>query len=389
MEAQPYDSTATGKSSCDWRSSARVTLASGGSSCALHVRTGERRILLHWLRRLNALIADAAVATGEARDGRAAAASGEAGGAAVVDVAISAAGAIGSAAERDPKPKGARRQAHGDGCHQPGGEVGARDAAEAGQESFAGHAHLGKVLHTFRTDAVAWDAVAEAPLPTGTAATKGIPNAGAGGVGDGAAPPLELEVRMIDTTSRKGDRKGDRKGEIGQEAATRLRGVVVGPRSRVLRGRLLGCYTGRVVGPDERAAKSAAGSGGGASALDAYSFPINRTHAMDPTEPDGSLPNDTPHGMALVNEPRGDAMPNVWPMEYRFGGCRDRDGRPGVPYYAAREILAGEEVTVCYGPNYDRSSYTEASTCADGALLSRWSALQDLVLRPLLHSVSE
>jgi hypothetical protein len=46
-------------------------------------------------------------------------------------------------------------------------------------------------------------------------------------------------------------------------------------------------------------------------------------------------------------------------------------------------------VTVCYGPNYDRSSYTEASTCADGALLSRWSALQDLVLRPLLHSVSE
>jgi hypothetical protein len=43
--------------------------------------------------------------------------------------------------------------------------------------------------------------------------------------------------------------------------------------------------------------------------------------------------------MALVNEPVGDALPNLTPMEYRYGLCRDRDGRRGVPYYAVRDVL--------------------------------------------------
>ena len=52
-------------------------------------------------------------------------------------------------------------------------------------------------------------------------------------------------------------------------------------------------------------------------------------------------------------------MPNVYPMEYEFGRCRDRDGRSGVPYYAVRDIRPNEQLTVCYGPHYDRRGHYE------------------------------
>ena len=52
-----------------------------------------------------------------------------------------------------------------------------------------------------------------------------------------------------------------------------------------------------------------------------------------------------------------------------------------MAYYAARAIRPGDELLVCYGPNYQRDY---ASTCTDRPLLARWSALQALLLGPVL-----
>ena len=108
---------------------------------------------------------------------------------------------------------------------------------------------------------------------------------------------------------------------------------------------------------------------------------VNASHVVDPTDAHGRVPDETPHQMALVNEPTGDAMPNLTPMEYRHGLCRDREGNAGVAYVAVRDILPGEALTVCYGPSYKRDY---ATVCADTALLGRWTALQQRLLRPLL-----
>ena len=72
--------------------------------------------------------------------------------------------------------------------------------------------------------------------------------------------------------------------------------------------------------------------------------------------------------MALVNEPGPSELPNATPLDYAYGLCRDRYGRPGVPYYAARAIGAGEEVHVCYGPHFRRDY---ATSCTDRPLLAR------------------
>ena len=82
--------------------------------------------------------------------------------------------------------------------------------------------------------------------------------------------------------------------------------------------------------------------------------------------------------MSLVNEPHGTQLPNLTPLDYQhMGSCRDRDGRPGVPYLAARSIQAGEEATVCYGPSFHREY---ATVCADAPLMQRWTALQARLL---------
>ena len=100
---------------------------------------------------------------------------------------------------------------------------------------------------------------------------------------------------------------------------------------------------------------------------------------MDPTDGDGYVAPDTRHEMALVNEPNGEHLPNLWPMDYGFGNCRDRHGEPGVAYVAVREILEGEELTVCYGSTYAyRSGYE--TVCADNALMERWTAVQQRVV---------
>ena len=78
------------------------------------------------------------------------------------------------------------------------------------------------------------------------------------------------------------------------------------------------------------------------------------------------------HEMAVVNEPHL-GLPNVFPFDYEYGRCRDRYGALGVAYYAASQIVAGDELLVCYGAGFGRGSqYT--SMCTDTALLARWSA---------------
>uniref|UniRef100_A0A7S2MJU8 SET domain-containing protein n=1 Tax=Haptolina brevifila TaxID=156173 RepID=A0A7S2MJU8_9EUKA len=156
--------------------------------------------------------------------------------------------------------------------------------------------------------------------------------------------------------------------------ARRSRGVVVAHGSQLQLGDLAGCYTGTLLGLKEREAKRVTG-------FEAYVFPVNATHVVDPTDDRGQVPTDTEHEMAFVNEPTGEAMPNLTPMEYRFGLCRDRHGRPGVPYYAVRQVLPGEELTVCYGPGFMR---TYKTVCSESALVGRWTELQERLLRPLL-----
>ena len=73
-------------------------------------------------------------------------------------------------------------------------------------------------------------------------------------------------------------------------------------------------------------------------------------------------------------------MPNISPLGYRFGLCHDRHGRAGVPYYATRDVLAGEELLVCYGAKFPRA-YT--TTCSNVELLSRWARQQERLLRPI------
>lgn len=359
--------------SASWASSLRRyeederTLAGGawkhssGAGCALHVRTGERRILLHWLHRIRVLVAEAEAASAAGAAEAPEATQGEVmpmeptwepADAGAVGVGVHPAGAVSDA----------RSSVEGYSCQQEDRRCDETPASHVDDANMM--VRHGELLHTFRADAIGWDPELDTPLRQPTAAGTPLERRG--------RSTAELEVRRI-----IGDVRG---GGAAQSGGDALRGVVVGAGGRVLRGQLLGCYTGRVLGPEERAAKRATSE----SSSDAYTFPINATHVVDPTAADGSLPSNTPHNMALVNEPRGDMMPNVWPMEYQFGTCRDRDGRPGVPYYAAREILGGEEIVVCYGPRYDRSRYTAPSMCADAVLLARWSALQDKLLRPLL-----
>lgn len=273
---------------------------SRAAACALHVRTGERRILLHWYRRLRWLSKDEADSSTD---------------------------------DDAPWNGGSRRT-----------ETTTAPAQEDAEE---------KPLQRFKADAVAWDSKQDAAFPA--------PDS-----------PAILEVRSLPTVgaSRESTSRGD------AAAQRQRRGVAVARNSRLRLGDIAGCYTGTVVGPEAREAKQHTG-------FEAYSFPVNGTHLVDPTDASGHVPSDTLHQMALVNEPTDDTMPNLTPMEYgaSFGRCHDRDGRPGVPYVAVREILPGEALTVCYGPHYVRH-YT--TVCSDRSLLGRWTALFERVLQAIL-----
>ena len=334
-------------------------LASGGSwrqtsgvRCAIHVRTGERRILLHWLGRLRALSGD---------HGERVAAGGSGIG---ISFGVDASGSVSSGGRRssasDSRYRGVRRTHH---SMRPAQQQQQQPHEEEDSEGGGG------LLHSFAADATGWDINRNAPLWSPAIARR---NAEAGSSG---VPQPVLEVRQLSANDCNHTGYGSANPA---DCSRRLRGVIAGPGSRIEPGQLLGCYTGRVLGPFERANKRVRSSG-----FESYCFPVNATHVVDPTDEQGQLSSDTPHSMALVNEPSGDSMPNVWPMDYRYGACRDRELRPGVPYYAAREIAPGEELVVCYGATFQRATYR--TTCSDATLLARWTELQKRVLPPLLH----
>ena len=147
-------------------------------------------------------------------------------------------------------------------------------------------------------------------------------------------------------------------------------------------GDLVGCYSGQSLDAAAWQAKRLA-----APRAAAFVYWANSTHVIDPTSKSGHMHDTAPpyrHEMAVVNEgslPQG--LPNLYPLDYEHGRCRDRYGALGVAYYAASQIVAGDELLVCYGADFSRGQYT--SMCADTGLLARWSALQRLMLRHIDH----
>ena len=69
--------------------------------------------------------------------------------------------------------------------------------------------------------------------------------------------------------------------------------------------------------------------------------------------------------------------------------CRDRWGGSGLPYYANTQIVAGDELFVCYGATYEReydticsdSSFEDCETIYRYSLsVSMWRCAAQLVL---------
>ena len=177
---------------------------------------------------------------------------------------------------------------------------------------------------------------------------------------------VQMEIRRTTLTTNAGP--------------TPAYGVFVAHGSHLELGDLAGCYSGAVVRGDALVAKKERG----ASGVDVYSYDINETHFVDPTSESGRIDDTQPPfrvEMAAVNEPTV-GPPNVTPLDYAFGLCRDRLGALGVPYYATRRIEAGEELLVCYGAAYQRASYT--SSCADEARSDEWTRRDYARIRPLI-----
>lgn len=196
-------------------------------------------------------------------------------------------------------------------------------------------------LHRFWSDSVPWD-------PARDASTGGSPRR------------CEMEVRPRDPQSR-----------------AVLEGVFVANGTCSFEpGDLVGCYTGEIVDQAARDRKKLT-----APRAEDHIYPVNATHAVDPTSAStGTMADTVPpyrSEMAVVNEPTS-GLPNVYPVDYEYGRCRDRYGEKGVAYYAARSIMPGDEVLVCYGTGFSRGYET---TCAGAQLLGRWSALQRILLR--------
>ena len=77
-------------------------------------------------------------------------------------------------------------------------------------------------------------------------------------------------------------------------------------------------------------------------------------------------------------------LPNVSPLDYELGRCRDRHGHPGIALYAVRTINAGEEVHACFATMNASREY--ATSCSHHNLLRRWSGMQRTLLAPYLRA---
>ena len=136
---------------------------------------------------------------------------------------------------------------------------------------------------------------------------------------------------MVGTASRSGE---------GGEAATRLRGLVVSQGGHAPRSRLLGCYTGRVVGPDERTAKSAAVvdgyypivDGGISALLRAFPFESVRPSLLYYRHPAGRKETAALRGLLLAQGYQTSAHweTGAW-GEHNLAWRTDRCAAPGMP----------------------------------------------------------
>ena len=172
---------------------------------------------------------------------------------------------------------------------------------------------------------------------------------------------------------------------VGTRGAPRPRGVFV-VSGTLQMGDLVGCSGGELLSEGARQARRKN------PALDSswedYALRFNRTHVLDPTSAETGRVDDTSPPfrweMALVNEPGPGRLPNL----VSLGGgdharCLDRFGSPGVPYYAVRQVQAGAELSVCYGPSYNRHA-AYVTSCSETALLTRWERQMRVVLQPFL-----
>ena len=154
-------------------------------------------------------------------------------------------------------------------------------------------------------------------------------------------------------------------------------GVFVAAGSHLELGDLAGCYSVRSCAATRWSPKER-----GASGIDVYSYDINETHFVDPTSESGRIDDTQPLfrvEMAAVNEPTA-GPPNVTPLDYAFGLCRDRLGALGVPYYATRRSRPARSCSFATGP--DTSAPRTRAVVPMGAV-RRWTR------RTMLHPAAD
>jgi len=150
-------------------------------------------------------------------------------------------------------------------------------------------------------------------------------------------------------------------------------------KERILsKGHLVGCYTGVLRDEEDESQKNAT-----SPSMGAYTYHWNETHVIDPTDDRGEIPEtgSTPLcAMAFVNEPGRGLLPNIVMVDDPW--CKDTKGRVGIPFYAFRTILPGDEVLGCYGKDYTARTYETvcASDDFDRYLNAMRADIDDILL---------
>ncbi|KAL4430122.1 hypothetical protein ABPG77_004904 [Micractinium sp. CCAP 211/92] len=150
--------------------------------------------------------------------------------------------------------------------------------------------------------------------------------------------------------------------ELIEVAPSRVAGKGVFATVTIPAGTVIGCYPGRPRTPAEMVAKCAVAPG----ARD-YAFKTRDGRLLDPTDAAGQLSASPAPGLpwlpidfslAYINEPpKGAGGTNVTVED-------DPSDPAGLLCVTARDIVAGEELFMDYGPTYDRSRYA-ADVAAD------------------------
>jgi hypothetical protein len=190
---------------------------------------------------------------------------------------------------------------------------------------------VGTVLRTFTNElCVEWDD--EAHVPRSESEMKPLRKPLPG--------PVTMEVRVMAVPG-------------GAEGA-KMRGVFV-KEGMFPPGHMVGCYsaTGPLITMEERTAKQERIG----KDLGEYMMTFNETYFIDPTDEEGNFDVHVASPMGFVNEPSRGMLPNVVLLD--GGMCRTPEGFEGRPFYAFRNILPGDEVTICYGMTYEFAGHYE------------------------------